>query len=362
MKNLIFSIIAFFIMQLASAQQTVFGVITDKNTSKPLANTYIYITELNKGYIANEQGEFSIQIESFGNFHLQFSHLGYETFLKEIRLTKEQPIFKSAISLKSKTININEIVISSAYVNAQKNNTIKVNVIHANDIEKVGGFTIMDAITKIPGINATTTGSMVSRPVIRGLSSNRILTVIDGVRFETQQWDDEHGIGVNENGVDKIEVIKGPESLIYGPEAMGGVINFIKAKPAAIGTIKGNALVAMSTNNLGWRAFANVAGANEKLHWNVSGLGKLYSDYFINGQSFRIPNTRLLEYGLKGSVGISKKWGSTNVSYTFNQAFYGILDGKDITTGPNGEIISTDIEKEKYPFEIEAPFHTVVDH
>ena len=257
---------------------------------------------------------------------------------------------------------LDEVILSNSYINTQKNNTFKVDVVTTDDIQKVGGFTIMDVINKIPGVDGITSGTMVSRPVIRGLSSNRILTVVNGVRFETQQWDDEHGIGLNENGIEKIEVIKGPESLLYGPEAMGGVINFIKNKPAAIGTTKGSVLTSMSTNNLGWRAIATVDGANKNINWGVSGLGKLYSDYFINNQSFRIPNTRLLEYGANGYIGTNKKWGSTNLAYVYNQAFYGILDGKDITFGPNGEIINTDIEKEKYPFEIEAPFHSVIDN
>ena len=83
----------------------------------------------------------------------------------------------------------------------------------------------------------------------------------------------------------------------------------------------------------------------------------------MNNQSFRTPNTRLLEYGFKSYIGTDRKWGSTNLSYNFNQAFFGILDGKDISFGPNGELINSDLnEKEKYPFEIEAPFHAVVDH
>lgn len=362
MKLTLKLLLFFLSVHFTYAQNTISGTVKEETTNNPLSNVYVFISELNKGAITDELGNFSIHTAAKGKFHFQFSSFGFETHVQEVYIKKDEPNSVLDIILKRQIIEINEVVITSAFENEQKKNTFKVDVVDSNDIQKVGGFTVMDVLNKVPGIDATTTGTLISRPVIRGLSSNRVLTVIDGVRFETQQWDDEHGIGVNENGLDRIEVIKGPESLLYGPEAMGGVINFIKSRPAAVGTIKSSAFTSMSTNNLGWRALANVDGAKEKFNWGFSGLGKLHSDYFINNQSFRVPNTRLLEYGAKAYIGTDRKWGSTNLSYTYNQAFFGILDGKDISFGPNGEIINSDIEKEKYPFEIEAPYHAVVDN
>lgn len=360
MKSFILLILIIVFSQFTFSQHTLKGNISDKDTNEPLIDTYIYVVELNKGTSSNSSGDYFLSNLGKGNYTIQISHLGYQTLVQEIKILNEDISINA--TLTTVTYKIDEVVISNSYISTQKNNTYKIDVANPDDIRKVGGFTVMDIINKVPGVAATTTGTMVSRPVIRGLSSNRVLTVVDGVRFETQQWDNEHGIGVNENGIDKIEIIKGPESLLYGPEAMGGVINFIKSKPAPVGTIKGNAFTSMSSNNLGWRAMANVDGANKNINWGFSGLGKLFSDYFIDNQSFRVPNTRMLEYGAKAYVGTNKKWGSSNLTYVFNQAYYGILDGKDITFGANGEIINTDVEKEKYPFEIEAPFHTVMDN
>lgn len=363
MKNVFKWIFVLFMVQNSFSQTSIKGTVSDKSTNNPLPNVYVFISELNKAVTTDESGNYNFSLKAKGNIHLQFSYAGYESTVKKVALNSQSNEIQLDVQLNNQIIEINKIVISNSFINEQKNNTFKVDIADSKDIQKVGGFTVMDVLNKIPGIDATTTGTLISRPVIRGLSSNRVLTVIDGVRFETQQWDDEHGIGVNENGVDRIEVIKGPESLLFGPEAMGGVINFVKSKPAAVGTTKGSYFASMSSNNLGWRALANVDGAKEKYNWGVSGLGKLYSDYFINNQSFRTPNTRLLEYGFKSYIGTDRKWGSTNLSYNYNQAFFGILDGKDISFGPNGELINTDInEKEKYPFEIEAPFHAVLDH
>jgi len=91
---------------------------------------------------------------------------------------------------------------------------------------------IIDAIAKtLPGISAVTTGPNISKPFIRGLGFNRVLTLYDGVRQEGQQWGDEHGIEVDGYGVAKIEVVKGPASLSYGSDALAGVVNLIPFPP-----------------------------------------------------------------------------------------------------------------------------------
>ncbi len=108
---------------------------------------------------------------------------------------------------------------------------------------------IIDAIAKLPGVTQLTTGPNVSKPFIRGLGFNRILTLYDGVRQEGQQWGDEHGIEVDQYGVDHAEVIKGPASLTYGSDALAGVVNLIPTPPAPEGKIKGDVLAEFQTNN-----------------------------------------------------------------------------------------------------------------
>jgi len=362
MKPLLFSLLIIATFQLSFAQQTLKGTVIDKSSNENLQGATVYVVEANKGTSTDINGNYSIIGLGKGFYKLQIAYLGYETKVEEIQIIEgNETVLNSELNKKS--FEINEVVVSSSYISSQQENSYKIDVIDKNEMQKTGAFTVMDIINKTPGVDAITTGSMVSRPVIRGLSGNRVLTVVDGIRFETQQWDDEHGIGVNELGIDKIEIIKGPASLLYGAEAMGGVINFIKSKPVEVGTIKANVLGAIYTNNLGARVNADINGANENFNWGVNVVGKLLSDYFFNGYDFRVPNTRLLENGLKAYAGINKKWGSSTLTFTNNKAYYGILDAKDIVIDSQGQITNVDVgEKEKFPFEIEAPFHEVTDN
>ncbi|HRD42679.1 MAG TPA: TonB-dependent receptor plug domain-containing protein, partial [Ferruginibacter sp.] len=126
---------------------------------------------------------------------------------------------------------------------AQRNRTPSpISVITAIQLKQSSATNIIDALATQPGISQITTGSSISKPVIRGLGYNRVVVVNDGIRQEGQQWGDEHGIEIDQYSVNRVEVLKGPASLAYGSDAMAGVINMLPAPTLPEGTIKGNAL------------------------------------------------------------------------------------------------------------------------
>jgi iron complex outermembrane receptor protein len=109
-----------------------------------------------------------------------------------------------------------------------KETSFNIQSLSIGKIRQSGALNISDALSKLPGISQLTTGPAISKPVIRGLYGNRVLAVLSGLKFDNQQWQDEHGLGLNDVGIDRIEVIKGPASLLYGSEAIGGILNIIE--------------------------------------------------------------------------------------------------------------------------------------
>lgn len=350
----LFITFALILTQIVTAQNILKGTITAKDGGEKLIKASVYCVELNKGAITNENGEYSISGFGKGEYKIEISYLGYQTKIEKVNMNGSDATLD--IQVEKASIEVNEVVISGAYTTSQDENPQEIDVVKISEMQNTGASTVMDVISKVPGVTTITTGPLVSRPVIRGLSGNRILTVVDGVRFETQQWDEEHGIGVNELGKERIEIIKGPASLLYGPEAMGGVIHFIEEQPAAVGHTTANIYGSGFSNNMGFNGGGNIKGATEKYNWSISALGKALPDYFYDGYDHRAPNTRLTEGGGKASFGINRKWGSSTLSYTFNQAYYGILDLKDLLPGKK------EVEKDMFPGEVEAPYHSVMDN
>ena len=122
------------------------------------------------------------------------------------------------------TVQLDEIVLSLPFNQTLGKSVIKVDKINFNDLNPILQQYISKSISKLPGVSILSTGPGVSKPSIRGLSYDRVVVYSQGVRLENQQWGDEHGIGVSTSGVNSIEVIKGPSYVLYGSDAMGGVL------------------------------------------------------------------------------------------------------------------------------------------
>ena len=126
--------------------------------------------------------------------------------------------------VNDQTVELDEIVLSLPFNQTLGKSVIKVDKIIFNDLNPILQQYISKSISKLPGVSIVSTGPGISKPSIRGLSYDRVVVYSQGVRLENQQWGDEHGIGVSTSGINSIEVIKGPSYVLYGSDAMGGVL------------------------------------------------------------------------------------------------------------------------------------------
>src|SRR5690606_25779645 len=132
-----------------------------------------------------------------------------------------------------------------------RENVMKVEHVNVAQLKAAGSMTLAQGITNIPGVSNVSTGMGIGKPVIRGLSSNRVLVYAQGVRLENQQFGDEHGLGLSDAGVESVEVIKGPASLLYGSDAMGGVLYLNPEKFAISNTTQGDVNLDYYSNTYG---------------------------------------------------------------------------------------------------------------
>src|SRR5674536_98502 len=185
---------------------------------------------------------------------------------------------------------------------------------------------IIDAIAKLPGVSAVTTRPNLSKPCINGLGYNRVLTLFDGVRQEGQQWGDEHGVEVDENAVDHIEVVKGPASLTYGSDALAGVVNLLSAPPVPNDTIKGHVETNFQTNNGLAGVSAVLAGNKNGFIWGGVASHRQATNY-QNKYDGRVYGTAFNESGVSGYVGLNKQWGYSHLNFSVLNDLQEIPDG-----------------------------------
>ncbi|MEO6167186.1 MAG: TonB-dependent receptor, partial [Chitinophagales bacterium] len=330
------------------AQHSVEGTITDATSQAPLQGVTVYLPELHTGTVSGADGSYHLDQLPSGVFNIQYSFVGYET--KIVAADIGETMLQLSIALIRTDIETQEVVIYGTQNSNIKETPKNISAMSQESMRERGSLSLSDAVSKMPGMSQLSTGNGISKPVIRGLYGNRIQTVLLGIRFDNQQWQDEHGLGLTDAGVDRIEVIKGPAALEYGSEAMGGVLNIIEEKPAPVGTVEGDASFQLFSNTLGFATDAGVKGSNEKLNWRVLIGAESHGDY-SDGDGNRVYNSRFDGYQAKLSLGWKKgNWLSMN-NYLFSLNHFGFLMEADM------EVDST---QSRFSRDFSGPHHTVV--
>jgi len=210
------------------------------------------------------------------------------------------------------------------------------------EIKESGAQTLSDALASLPGVSQLTTGA-ISKPVIRGLYGDRIAVNINGIRLEDQQWEDEHGLGLSDVGIERVELIKGPAALLFGSDAMGGVVNIVEEDEFEQGVTR---------QNINFKLFSNTYGIGLDYGLKKSGKNTFilrsgaesHADY-SDGSDTRISNTRFGLYNLKSAYILRREhWKSENrMLLSFNQ-FGFIADTSEIHESDKEPRLSREFE------------------
>ena len=238
------------------------------------------------------------------------------------------PVYASAQEDSAR--NLEEVVISGLYESPVKETSLNLERYSLKKLESGSALNLSDALSRIPGISQVTTGGAISKPVIRGLYGNRVLVLFSGLRFDNQQFQDEHGMGLSQIGIDRIELIKGPASSLYGTDAIGGIINIIEENG---GSTPGGML------DVNTRLYSNTRGTltdigYKKLNtrgqwWRLRAGVESHADY-ASGGNLRVLNSRNKGYYFKAGMGFDrKKWLMDNsCNFSYNQYGFIISDLK----------------------------------
>ncbi len=218
---------------------------------------------------------------------------------------------------------VREVVVTGFQPNNPRYTSLNIEPYSMQEMEEKVPHNLSDALSKLPGISQVTTGNAISKPVIRGLYGNRILILLSGLRFDNQQWQDEHGLGLSATGLKRVEVIKGPASLLYGSDAMGGVINLVGEKPDSSGR-RVDAGSTFFSNTLGNISDIGISSRKGSRWWVLRAEAEGHSDY-SDGKGVRVLNSRSSGYSMRAASGFEKeRWKQENSYYfSFNQ--YGFI-------------------------------------
>jgi iron complex outermembrane receptor protein len=307
------------------------GRVFEDGSGKTLGGASVFIPDLKLGTIADTSGYYHFKSLPNGSYVVQVQFVGFKTITKTVTV---KGTTTADFDLSDQAIEESPVVVTGISKATQiKRSPVPIVAVSHNYIATNLSTNIIDAIAKVPGVSALTTGPNVSKPFIRGLGYNRILTLYDGIRQEGQQWGDEHGIEIDQYGVERIEVIKGPASLTYGSDALAGVVNMIPTQPAPEGKIIGDITTEYQTNNGMFGGSGMLSGTKNGFEW----MGRISHKQATNYQNKidgRVYNTAFNETDASASFGLHGKWGYSHLNLSLYNDLQEIPDGsRDSATG-----------------------------
>jgi len=323
-------IYTFFILLLipvcALAQRTVKGTIS--GGGRPVAFAVAAIQKLQLTATAGSDGRYSLNNIAAGSYNLVIYATGFKTQQLTVRVYDDSTITLDIV-LQEEFTKLDEVVVTGVVRGTSiRKSPVAIAVIKKAEMDVNSNNNIIEAVLKgVPGLSAVTTGPNISKPFIRGLGYNRVLTMYDGLRQEGQQWGDEHGIEIDQYGIERAEVVKGPASLTYGSDALAGVINMMPYIPKGEeGKLAGDALADYRTNNGMIGLSTGLAYKKNDWQYAIRGTAKAAHAY-NNSLDGYVYGTAFKEYYITAMAGIDKSWGYLHANATLYDNMQEIPDG-----------------------------------
>lgn len=355
-KIILINIFLFFSLQIFG-QSNLSGNVSSGN--RPVAGATVYLPDLKKGTLTDSLGNFSITNLKQGTYLLTISSTGYKSVSEKIDFPGQLII---NVELEPSAKELAEVIVTGVSRTTElKRSPLIIKAVNHEEMLRANSTNLINALQSVPAISEVTTGPNISKPIIRGLGANRVIVLNNGMKQEGQQWGDEHGIEIDEHSVDRVEIIKGPGSLMYGSDGIAGVINFLPAKPknntsALLDYQSNNDLLSYSVSN---------SGIKNDFNWNARFSNKFAGNY-QNKYDGRVLNSGFKEYNGNISLGINKNWGNTSLTLNSFNSRIGIVEGERDSLGrfifmdeSGEETAATDKDLKNYKYDL--PYQ-VINH
>jgi iron complex outermembrane recepter protein len=318
-----FCILFLIVVSVSSyASRGLVGRITDAS-GQPLNGALIYFPELNRSCTSDSDGYYKLENLPLRTLVVKFSFLGHTQQLSKVTVTNQNLVLN--VGLEPSPVETEEIVVTGGQHSTQHENAVKIDVLKLDGPDVQRSPSLSEMLTRIPGLDMISKGSGVTKPVIRGLSMNDILMLNNGVRFENYQYSSHHPLGLDEFGTERVEVIKGPASLLYGSDAIGGVLNFINESPAPQHHVLGDYQLQLFSNSLGIHSSLGIKGAGEHFFGGLRLSGKSHADYLQGGGDY-LANSRFNEVSVKANSGYNATFGSFRLYYDYSRENLGMVE------------------------------------
>jgi len=315
MKSIILSACLALFCAAAANAWTITGAVKD-SSGNAAANVKVAIPTLGIGTKTDASGVYKIENVPSGSYAVKFTQEDSTAETKKADVNADTVL---DVALSAAPLSLAPITISAAPKPRSTLTTpASVSVVEGKELQKEQSQSVITAIQDQPGVNMISEGPTVVKPEIRGLNSEDIVVVQDGVRSESLQWGSEHAPEVDSLSASRIEVLRGPNSLMYGSDALGGVIsiNHPDLPNAKMGDspLSGSIVADAHSVNQSIGESVMLQGAQNDWGWRAN-ISQRQSGNYNNPLQGEVPNTGENELSGDGAAGVREDWGALSFDF-----------------------------------------------
>jgi len=285
------------------------GKVTDE-AGNPLPGATVTLNDNRYGTVTDRNGSYQFRELPQGWYVVEVSYLGCEKSSRRLHLPFNQQL---NIQLKQEAQQLQEVTISDYALQRSRQTAASYQYADRDFLQQHESGSLMQTLSRLPGISSMDIGSGNSKPVIRGLGFNRVVVAENGLRHEGQEWGHDHGLEIDQESVERIEIIKGPASLMYGSNAIVGVIDLKQLSVPARNSHEGNAEVKVASNNQLLGFSGRYAQRGDRWYWKARISGVDYADYRVPTDSIEYMSYyfKLKDRQLRNTAGYEYTAGTT---------------------------------------------------
>ena len=294
------------------------GNITDFHDNSSLAGASVHIVNLNKFTSSNLDGNFEFDNLCSGVITLEIKHLACETQKITFNLTKDT--FKS-ITLEHHLEELAEILVKAD--NKTEATSIE-QTLSKKEVEAYADKSLGDALKSLSGVSSLNTGNSIVKPMIHGLHSSRLLIINNNVRQFDQEWGAEHAPNIDINVGGRIKVIKGANTLIYGSDAIGGLILIRPDNYTRKDTLFGGTSTALNTNGWGGNINSEIVKTYQSGYYaKAQASYKMFGDF--EAADYNLSNSGIKSMNASGRFGYKSFEKGFDAYYSYVNNTIGII-------------------------------------
>jgi iron complex outermembrane recepter protein len=326
------------------------GIVADAATGAPLPGTLVRIIGLGRQDVAHEHGEFHLLNLPAGRHTIHFERIGYRQEVHTVEVAARQVVVLR-IEMRASALVLPGIVVTGTPQASLSEEAVRpVHALTGQALARRLDATLAGTLEHEPGLAVTSVGPATARPVIRGLGGDRVLVLEDGARVgDLSSTSSDHALSVDPLNAQRIEVVRGPAALLYGGNAIGGVINVIRDEVPSSLPDRGTGMVSAQG-----QSYNAGVGAGGSASFPVGNHAVRAEGSFRTAGDMRTPHGPLDNTGLRtwsvaaGAARVTGR-GHGGLAYRYYDNSYGIPGGF-VGSHPEG----VDIEMQRHSLHGEA--------